>query len=323
MQNLAEQPDFGLPQLPEIQYRPLYGMPCRTSNKSTTKAAAAVRLLPETVQIKNIARSEQLWDKLKDYADKVWEGVSSRTDNLPKGMKASTPHPFPSAAKQKRGAEILHAWRYLYSLLLQEDEGATCEFSIQDEVTFLLKYCFGPALRVRFFPSSSSCHFLTRCLLQMRYANTNTPDKVKKSRKKGTKGRWINRKDEPVTPPPNVHFPGFVRVVADMLRSSEYDKAGYPDSLLISDALPDGTRGNRLAVEVKPFWSLSDEAMEDVVSGDVAIPGTGQVDLSVDDEVMNLLLQVSNYLSMFFFVFTLFEALGRMLLLQRRLRFRH
>ena len=323
MQNLAEQPAFGLPKLPEIQYRPLYGMPSRTSNKSTTKATDAVRSLPQTVIIKNIARSEQLWDKLKDYAETVWEGVPSRTDSLPKGMKASAPHPFPSAAKQKRGAEILHAWRYLYSLLVQEDEGATCEFSIQDEVTFLLKYCFGPALRVRFFPLSSSCHFLTRCLSQMRYANTNTPDKVKNSRKKGTKGRWINRKDQPVTPPPNVHFPGFVRVVADMLRSSETDKAGYPDSLLISDALPDGTGGNRLAVEVKPFWSLSDQAMEDLVSGAVAAPGTGQVDLSNNGELMNLLLQVSHYLSTSLFVLTLFKALGRMLLLQRRLRFHH
>ena len=158
----------------------------------------------------------------------------------------------------------------------------------------------------------------------MRYANTNTPDKVKKSRKKDNKGRWINRKDEPVSPPPNVHLPGFVRAVADMLRSSlETDKAGYPDNLLIADALPDGTGGNRLAVEVKAFWSLSDKIMEDLVSGVVAAPGTGKVDMTADGETMNLLLQVSRSLSTSFFVLTLFEALGRMLLLQRRLRFHH
>ena len=163
MQNLAELPDFDLSKIPDIQYRPLHGMPCRTSNKSTTKAAEAVRLLPETVIIKNIARSDNLWGKLKDYANTVWDGVASRTDNLPEGMKASAPHPFPFPAQQKRAVEILRAWRHLYSLLLQEDEGATCEFSIQDEVTFILKYCFGPALRVRFPPLSNLCHFLTKC----------------------------------------------------------------------------------------------------------------------------------------------------------------
>ena len=68
---------------------------------------------------------------------------------LPEALKPSTVHPFPPVEEQVMSAELFHAWYYLYSLLLRKRRGATCELSIQDELTFILNFGVTPALHVR------------------------------------------------------------------------------------------------------------------------------------------------------------------------------
>ena len=140
----------------------------------------------------------------------------------------------------------------------------------------------------------------------MRYAAThtitNSEDVSATDQKKTSDNKWVNQKNKPI-PEPNVYTPGFVRAVAGMLRSTsgkELSKAGYPDWLLIWQTLSGGgTSGNRLAAEIKPFWAITDEAMANLVSGESADPGTGQVHCLDEDEgdsaLGDLLLQVSNY----------------------------
>ena len=141
-------PSFGLSRFPDLNYRRLYGMPTRTSDKSKTSPGEAVRELPYSDMLHKIARSDKLWDNLKYYGRAVWKGVADRTCTLPEGLKPSTVYPFPSVEKQRRAARTFHRWCELYTAVAEEDLGVTCELSIQDEVGFILIYGLGCAIRV-------------------------------------------------------------------------------------------------------------------------------------------------------------------------------
>ena len=157
MNDPADLPDFGLTQIPDTTFRTLYAMPCRTSDKSTTKPAEAVRNLPDDEKLKYIARSDQLWNKLKDYATRVWGDVLTRTCGLPENLKPATVYPFPPVEEQKYSASLFHAGRHLLSLHARRSVGVTCEFSIQDEVTFILNHIVAPAIQVRSLFHSLCC----------------------------------------------------------------------------------------------------------------------------------------------------------------------
>ena len=148
MNDPADLPNFGLTQIPETTFRTLYAMPCRTTDAITTKPAEAVRKLPDDEKLKYIARSDQLWNKLKDYATQVWSDVLTRTCGLPENLKPATVHPFPPVEEQKYSASLFHAGLHLLSLHARRSVGVTCEFSIQDEVTFILNHIVAPAIQV-------------------------------------------------------------------------------------------------------------------------------------------------------------------------------
>ena len=149
MNDPADLPNFGLAQIPDTTFRTLYAMPCRTTDAITTKPAEAVRKLPDDEKLKYIARSDQLWNKLKDYATQVWSDVLTRTCGLPEDLKPDIVHPFPPVEEQKYSASLFHAGRHLLSLHARRSVGVTCEFSIQDEVTFILNHIVAPAIQVR------------------------------------------------------------------------------------------------------------------------------------------------------------------------------
>ena len=159
MKNPNDEPGLGPNEIPSMEFRHIYGMPTRTSDNSCTIPSEAVKEIPESEMIQNIARSDDLWDNLKTYGRTVWEGVPSRTCKLPEGLKPSTVHPFPSAQQQKRSARTLDAWSDLYSALVDESVGASCELSIQDESALILSIGIGSAIRVCI---SLFCTFYTR-----------------------------------------------------------------------------------------------------------------------------------------------------------------
>lgn len=150
----------------------------------------------------------------------------------------------------------------------------------------------------------------------MRYAGTRTAANIKyislPSRTKTGFNGWINQNLE-VVQEPNVYLPGFTRPVATMLvptsgDGKELPKGGYPDHLLIWQAVEgNGTSGNRMAAEVKTFWAFDDEDMEDLVSGESADPGTGEVHCLGDGNLGDLLLQVRDHILMHFHISNLFH----------------
>ena len=148
MRNSNGEPGLGLNELPSMEFRHIYGMPTRTSDNSSTTPSEAVKEIPESETIHNIAQSDNLWENLKTYGRTVWEGVPSRTCKLPEDLKPSTVHPFPSAQQQKRSARTLDAWNDLYLALVDESLGASCELSIQDESALILSIGIGSAIRV-------------------------------------------------------------------------------------------------------------------------------------------------------------------------------
>ena len=173
----------------------------------------------------------------------------------------------------------------------------------------------------------------------MRYRGTRTV-KGKKISKKDVQKTWVNQKGETVEQPLDVQIPAWVRPVASMLKppapgDKELSKGGYPDHLLIWQALTrGGTGANRMAAEIKPFWAFKDRDMENLVSGEAADPVTGYVhcldeaetDTGESSPVGNLLLQVSNrnHKSHVFLIYnSLVEDLGPVSLPRSRLWLRY
>ena len=115
---------------------------------------------------------------------------------------------------------------------------------------------------------------------------------------------WLSQQGLKMATVPNVYLPTFARPVACMLRAIlGEDKAGYPDSLLLWQALA-GHGGARMAAEVKAFWSFPDAAMMQLLSGWIADPETGEVRLPAEGfgfvlELHDILLQVSHHYFLF------------------------
>ena len=112
---------------------------------------------------------------------------------------------------------------------------------------------------------------------------------------------WLSQQGLQMATVPDVYLPTFARPVASMLRAilgEGKDKAGYPDSLLLWQAII-GHGGGRMAAEVKAFWSFHDRYMAQLLSGYTAAPETGEVryhneGLGLVSELHNILLQVSH-----------------------------
>ena len=111
---------------------------------------------------------------------------------------------------------------------------------------------------------------------------------------------WLSQQGLKMATVPNVYLPAFARPVACMLQAvlgEGKDKAGYPDSLLLWQAIT-GHGGCRMAAEVKAFWSFPDWCMAQLLSGYIADPVTGEVKLhneglGFETDIHDILLQVS------------------------------
>lgn len=155
-------------------------MPCCTSDNSVTIPAESIKNLDADLQLKTIARSSQLWDKLIEYTRIVSEGISSRTHTLPEKMKPSTDLPFPPVEEQEQAARISQAWHHYNSLLAQDGIAVTCELAIQDEISHSLCTPLNYGLRVRIsFPDVMEFlhNLVNRC-------DTAMPPKISQSMSK-------------------------------------------------------------------------------------------------------------------------------------------
>ena len=118
----------------------------------------------------------------------------------------------------------------------------------------------------------------------MRYSNTNLISDVAANQHTGS--GWIDQHGVELTTPPNVYFPALVRPVPAMF----HHPGGHPSTLadtflLLSQAVPEGSDGNRLVVFVPPAQLLPDRAMKTLIPAG---------NLSVEDqEWSDVLFQVS------------------------------
>ena len=134
-----------------LVFRPIFAMPYHSSHKSMTVPAPAVQKLPVADQLHTIARSADLWEKLKNYARVVKHCVETRTHDMPEEMRPDVDRPFPTPEQQEEALACGKDWFSFHARRSKKGAGVTCELAIQDEIVFNLSSPFECAFQVLSF----------------------------------------------------------------------------------------------------------------------------------------------------------------------------